>query len=340
MLKRLKGGLILLNLCAISLNMVSGEVNIENQDVLDQLTELRNFIDEKRDFTKEHKGLKPVLVQYRSNESKFDGIVECGMSFHDDALHLSIAGYSVQADGTPVTLVINVVYEWTEYIGYTIKSAKLIASTGVTHVKVDDVKNIDGEILSQLKCGDVVIKEDATGEHAYVVTFKSESGICLTYTDASVVETQSYDLVDDEWVYNSEDKTEFSNFVTFADITGGTIENAKPIYFHPINVVNTVSFYLGFIILNNDSTQLDTKDKLLSVMRAIQAELGEGNTARFPATGSFTLSSKQYIAYSIEVPNQTLVKIYGRSVEDGTSNSIEIQNLTFNATYDGVNKIN
>ena len=59
-----------------------------------------------------------------------------------------------------------------------------------------------------MRCGDYLVKKDASGEHAYKVTFKKEGvGMCLTYMDASVIETQSYDYVDGEWVYNSEDKT-------------------------------------------------------------------------------------------------------------------------------------
>ena len=122
---KLVGGEFLLDLTAISLGLTAGEVSISDEEVLSQLLELRNFIDDKRDFTKGFKDLKPVLVQYRSSASKIDGVVPCNLSFNTDALHLSIAGYSVQADGTPITLRINVVYEWTDYIGYTIKTAKL-----------------------------------------------------------------------------------------------------------------------------------------------------------------------------------------------------------------------
>lgn len=128
MVKRLIGGLILLNLCAISLDVSAGEVDITNDGVLEQLKELRTFIDVKRDFSKESKQLKPVLVQYRSNASKIDGIVQCNMEFNTDALHLNICGTSIQKDGTPLTITINVVYEYTDYVGYTIKTAKLNAT--------------------------------------------------------------------------------------------------------------------------------------------------------------------------------------------------------------------
>ena len=86
-MKRLVGGMVLLNLCAISLSLNGGEVDITNEEVKSQLLELRNFIDEKRDFTKGAKDLKPVLVQYRSSESTIDGVVQCNMGFNTDELH-------------------------------------------------------------------------------------------------------------------------------------------------------------------------------------------------------------------------------------------------------------
>ena len=237
-MKRLVGGLVLLSLMSISLDVTAGETAITDKEVLDQLVNLRGFIDEQRDFTKASKGLKPVLVQYRSSASKIDGIVQCNLSFDTDALHLSIGGCSLQADGTTISILIKVVYEWTEYVGYTIKSATLTCSD--TKVKVADVKNIDGAIIEQLKCGDIVIKEDASGEHAYVVTFKSETGICMTYTDASCVETQSYDKSDDEWVYNSEDKVLLNKFEDITDKDGHNRFIEGDINFENVNGVSKV----------------------------------------------------------------------------------------------------
>lgn len=161
-------GLVLLNLCAISLDVTAGEVSISNQEVLDQLVDLRNFIDEKRDFTKQSaKGLKPVAVQYRSSASKVDGIVYCNLSFNTDALHLSIAGYSVQADGTPLSLIINVVYEWTEYVGYTIKSAKINATKTFA---VDGDLDVTGDISGDSFDGDTQLEKikDANGHNRFI----------------------------------------------------------------------------------------------------------------------------------------------------------------------------
>lgn len=126
-MKRLSGGQVLLNLTAISLGLTFGEVSITDAGILGELTELRNFIDVNRDFSKGFKNLKPVLIEYRSSASKFNGIALANLSFNTDALHMSIGANTIQDDGKMLVITINVVYEWVDYIGYQVKTAKLNA---------------------------------------------------------------------------------------------------------------------------------------------------------------------------------------------------------------------
>lgn len=80
--------------------------------------------------------------------------------------------------------------------------------------EVDNITSISDEILNKLQAGDVVVKKTGNQKHTYIVTYKEENqGICLTYLDASVVETQSYDYIDGAWVYNSQDKTNLANLL-------------------------------------------------------------------------------------------------------------------------------
>ena len=82
---------------------------------------------------------------------------------------------------------------------------------GVKAVEVEDITGIDGAILDSLSCGDMVVKITGTQKHAYIVSYKGEGvgeGICMTYTDASLIETVSYDFTADGWDYNSTDKWE------------------------------------------------------------------------------------------------------------------------------------
>lgn len=73
-----------------------------------------------------------------------------------------------------------------------------------------DITALDGDVLDALRCGDQVLKRTGNQLHAYVVSYKGEGvgeGICLTYLDASVVETVSYDRTESGWAYNSTDKS-------------------------------------------------------------------------------------------------------------------------------------
>lgn len=78
---------------------------------------------------------------------------------------------------------------------------------GVT-TKVTDITKIPSEVCEALACGDVLVKTTTNQKHAYIVSYKEAGvGMCLTYTDATTVETVSYDYTDGAWVYNSTDKT-------------------------------------------------------------------------------------------------------------------------------------
>lgn len=75
--------------------------------------------------------------------------------------------------------------------------------------EVEDITAIPSETLDALNVGDKVAKKTGTAQHLYVVSYKDaeNGGLCLTYTDASTVETVSYDHTESGWAYNSTDKT-------------------------------------------------------------------------------------------------------------------------------------
>jgi len=75
-------------------------------------------------------------------------------------------------------------------------------------VEVTDITEIPGDVLDALPIGGKVAKKTGTAHHLYVVTYKDaeNGGICLTYTDASTVETVSYDHTASGWACNSTDK--------------------------------------------------------------------------------------------------------------------------------------
>ena len=239
-------------------------------------------------------------------------------------------------------------------------------------VECDNVKTLSNSQIDLLRCGDYLVKKDASGEHAYKVTFKSETGMCLTYIDASVVETQSYDKVGEKWVYNSEDKTELpvnhgdltvddllvesdavidNDLEVHGDLTvsgainGVSNPSVKPIYCHPIHIVDTegeVIKRLTCLIFNNNSTPF--------TLTSFKDFLDELNTAtsgngRLMCSGAFKDGTNICIVSYILKGQTGLYSISGLNTVGST---FGIADLSFDVIfpsatttlYDGINKIN
>jgi len=85
----------------------------------------------------------------------------------------------------------------------------LALAAAAAPIEVDDITALTDEQLDALEVGAKVAKKTGTAKHLYVVSYKDaeNGGLCLTYTDASTVETVSYDHTESGWAYNSTDKT-------------------------------------------------------------------------------------------------------------------------------------
>ena len=84
---------------------------------------------------------------------------------------------------------------------------QIVKNADFKKVIIENITELSDDVCNALKCGDVLLKEDNTGYHAYIVSYKKDNtGMCITYADASVVETVSYDYIESHWVYNSTDK--------------------------------------------------------------------------------------------------------------------------------------
>ena len=82
------------------------------------------------------------------------------------------------------------------------------------YLTVPNMTTLTDAQIDKLACGDIVVKEDSSGMHSYRVTYKkNQTGICITYTDASLIETVSYDYTDGHWIYNSTDITDLSSLI-------------------------------------------------------------------------------------------------------------------------------
>lgn len=76
-----------------------------------------------------------------------------------------------------------------------------------TTLEVTDITALTKAQIEGLKAGDMVLKKDATGVHSYRVSYKSTTGLCLTYSDCENVETVAYEKSGSTWAYDSTDVT-------------------------------------------------------------------------------------------------------------------------------------
>ena len=127
----LKGGYILLSLCAISLALSGEPVTITNADVLKKLSEFQMYVGTDEFKSQPKVGLKPVLVQYRSSESKINGVILCKCGFDTNNKKLIISG----TDGEKLSIQIECVFidnpEDVKVTPYVLQSAKVTAYRGV-----------------------------------------------------------------------------------------------------------------------------------------------------------------------------------------------------------------
>ena len=76
-------------------------------------------------------------------------------------------------------------------------------------IVVSDMENISGELLDDLECGDIVVKETIESgkvlHHCYIVSHKQATGICISYNTTGYSDTYSYDKIDGVWTFNSKD---------------------------------------------------------------------------------------------------------------------------------------
>lgn len=131
-------------------------------------------------------------------------------------------------------------------------------------VECTDITKLTDDQINLLRCGDYLVKKTGKQRHAYKVTYKEDGqGICLSYFNAGYSETVSYDFTAGHWVYNSTDVSNTEDVVEDM-VEGGTLENAKPIYFHPLTMYtggfvigdSTYNMFASATILNNNNTSL------------------------------------------------------------------------------------
>ena len=126
-------------------------------------------------------------------------------------------------------------------------------------------------------------------------------------------------------------------------INGQENPSVKPIYCHPILIIDTESstrsVNIAIFIFNNDATPYTTWTQVKSFIQGVATAIND--YARFPSTGAFLSSSTGYIATHIYC-NPLTGTIYIEGTECGNTGSINqlaIDSLDL-TVLDGVNKLN
>lgn len=98
-------------------------------------------------------------------------------------------------------LTTNNTYRWSGS-----RYVQISAGDAIKRIEVTNITTMGNDEINSISCGDIVIKNENGNKHTYVVTYKEDGqGICLTYTDATYLETVSYDYIGGNWTYNSTD---------------------------------------------------------------------------------------------------------------------------------------
>ena len=134
-----------------------------------------------------------------------------------------------------------------------------------------------------------------------------------------------------------------SKAVSVEEIEDGELENAKPIYCHPISIdregegVNN-PIHIALLIFDNSNEEYNTYAKLYNKFNVI---FGINPNAVFPITGTvyYGDTSAVYVAQKIELYSGVICIRATRP--NGTQGYFQIQDyVQYSSIYDGVNKIN
>lgn len=197
-------------------------------------------------------------------------------------------------------------------------------------LEVTDIKALTKKQCEQLKCGDKVLKKTGNQKHLYVVTYKEHHvGMCLSYVDASIVETQSYDYTGNTWVYNSEDKTPLINIEgaesgTIVDALGlngegklvkGTISGGgTKLYYHSIKI----QYGSEYEVYN-----LEVVTNFSNPFTSISTQYGRYGLV-FPVDNNFALFSRIINLANDTLTTLVIAPLLNLMYLDSTDNSVKV----------------
>lgn len=119
-------------------------------------------------------------------------------------------------------------------------------------------------------------------------------------------------------------------------VEGGTLDNAKPIYIHPILLAKANVINVAIMIFNNDATPFTTYDEIKAFVKKIAVDIDD--IARFPAMGAYYTDEIKYPSHIFSTKGGAL-SIYVTG-SNGVNAGLTIDSLTDVQVFDGVNRLN
>ena len=136
-------------------------------------------------------------------------------------------------------------------------------------------------------------------------------------------------------MFSEKQLKEMAQAETTALVEGGELENAKPIYCHPITLLGQSGnkTKLTMLIFNNTATAFDRN--------SFKSYLAGMPTARFMTSGFYDDGVEVHVASYITAQSTTSISFLGYGLTTGDIDSINIAtDINDFLFYDGVNKIN
>jgi len=217
--------------------------------------------------------------------------------------------------------------------GYALISLHGVDLTGENIVIAGLYQALTKSFLKRVVLCDVVINDEK----------QNEIGITVTAVDGDLVidDVYGYKLtVTDEDAVTVSEVTDDIKSIVEDLVEGGTLDNAKPIFFHPIRIESSSSkFRLVGTILNNSNAALTGEDttNLLTFIRNV---ITEQSLTKFDflVSGGLIVDNTSVNPYLIRVTSSTAILAYMKS--DGTSANIDFEAVSDAYVVDEVNKIN
>ena len=120
-------------------------------------------------------------------------------------------------------------------------------------------------------------------------------------------------------------------------VEGGTLDNAKPIYYHPINVLGQLggeACRFTLAILNNSSSPINTGSLLKTALKTLM-----DSGANIQSNGYYVDNSVYMNIFIMTKTAEDTYSILANSASDYKSDKT-IDDVTYTFVTDGVNKLN